>query len=261
MSNKILIVEDESDIRAALSAWFEDESFEIAEAGDGISGLMEFQRFQPDIALLDINIPGMSGIELCKQIRTSSNIPLVMFTADAEAEEVKAAIAEGATDYVLKHSGFDELIDRIMSHLGAKRQHLSTTDLAEAIPAHSFTGPDQYLSNSSASNRDSVKPTPDDLWTWSGEYFGYRDGSELWTHDGRHVGRFRRGAGIFTPAGSYLGELANGRLISDWHKTARRASSFTPSSRREPRFVFADREPFDMLIGYKDFPGVADVQQ
>lgn len=55
MSKKILIVEDESDIRAALVAWLEDEEYEVAESSNGIDGLAEFERFHPDLALLDMN--------------------------------------------------------------------------------------------------------------------------------------------------------------------------------------------------------------
>ena len=62
MSKKILIVEDDSDIRAALVAWLEDEDFEVAEATDGVDGIAEFKRFQPDLALLAMNMPGLNGI-------------------------------------------------------------------------------------------------------------------------------------------------------------------------------------------------------
>ena len=68
MSKKILIVEDESDIRAALVAWLEDEEYEVAESSNGIDGLAEFERFHLDLALLDMNLPGASGIDLCRRI-------------------------------------------------------------------------------------------------------------------------------------------------------------------------------------------------
>ena len=201
MSKKILIVEDESDIRAALVAWLEDEKYEVAESSNGIDGLAEFERFHPDLALLDMNLPGMSGVELCRSMRQVSQIPLVMFTAVADAEEVQAAIDVGATDFVLKHSGFDELVDRISEHLDIERQSISRSELDEAIPALAVkvaeappAGAEHTIGADSAGDpRSFENPSTDDLWNWDGEYFGFREDGNLWTHDGRHVGRFRRG--------------------------------------------------------------------
>lgn len=263
VSKKILIVEDESDIRAALVAWLEDEEFEVAEASNGIDGLAEFERFHPDLALLDMNMPGMSGVELCRSIRQVSRIPLVMFTAVADVDEVQAAIDVGATDFVLKHSGFDELVDRISEHLDVERHRISKAELDEAFPELAVMVPDAspggagrtIEADSAGDPHSSENPTTDDLWNWEGEYFGFREDGNLWTHDGRHVGRFRRDEEIFRPDGVYMGELFEGRLVVDWHKTARRASSFTPSVNRGGHTRFADREPFDMMLGYKDFPG------
>jgi len=166
---------------------------------------------------------------------------------------------------VLKNSGIDELIDRISDHLAVERKHLSVTELEEAIPANvlatslgvgapAVIGQAVGIGANGDLNIDS--PSADDLWTWSGEYFGFRDGAELLTFEGRHVGRFRRNSDIYRPDGLYLGEVMDGRLIVDWHKTARRASSFIPSAGRSGHNKFADREPFDMQIGFKDFPGV-----
>ncbi len=267
VSKKILIVEDEADIRVALIAWFEDESFETAEADNGIAGLLEFERFRPDIALLDMRMPGMTGVELCRKIRCFSRVPLVMFTADDDLHEVEAAIAEGATDYVLKNSGIDELIDRITEHLAIGRQHLSVLEFEDAVPANVLASLSGVGGGVSAGTGQAVEidtdgdlgvdsPSADDLWTWSGEYFGFREGTELWTFEGCHVGRFRRGYDIYRPDGLYMGEVIDGRLIIDWHKTARRASSFSPSADRSGHHRFDDREPFDMQIGFKDFPGV-----
>jgi len=266
LTKKILIVEDEADIRAALAAWFEDEGFETSEADNGVGGLEEFERVQPDIALLDMNMPGMSGVELCRSIRKFSRTPLVMFTAEADVEEVQSAIAEGATDWVLKQGGFDALIDRITEHLNVERENLSMSDLYEAIPTQVLSPlemqPDGIAQTAVIESTGELTidaSTADDLWTWSGEYFGFRDANELWSYDGRHIGRFRRQTEIYRPDGLYMGDVLDGRLIVDWHKTARRASSFTPSGDRATRERFPDREPFDMQIGFKDFPSVSDL--
>jgi CheY-like chemotaxis protein len=263
---KILIVEDESDIRAALVAWLEDEEFEVAEASDGIEGLAEFERFHPDLALLDMNLPGLSGIELCHRIRQVSKIPLIMFTAAADVEEVRKAIAVGATDFVLKHTGFDELLNRISVHLHVARHHISGDELEEGYSAqvlrtpelHPDEVPPHYVVDGTGDSHVTEHPTKDDLWTWSGDYFGFREGENLWTFDGRHVGRFRRHE-IYRANGAYMGDLVEGRLVSDWHKAGRRASSFTVSDNRHDHRFFADRAPFDMLVGCRDFPSGDEV--
>lgn len=262
MAKKILIVEDESDIRAALIAWLEDEDFEVAEASDGVDGLAVFKEFQPDLALLDMNMPGLSGIELCTVLRQITDVPLIMFTAAGDLDGVQEAIAQGATDFVLKDTGFDELVSRISDHLDVERHGISKNEMEEAYPAQVMKVPENQsggvgrtLDIDSASRpRTPESPTADDLWTWGGDYFGFRDGQNLWTHDGLHVGRFWRNE-IFRPDGLYMGDLIQGRLVVDWSKTARRASSFTPSDHRGGRQLFAEREPFDMLSGFKDFPG------
>lgn len=244
-----------------LVAWLEDEDFEVVEASDGIAGRQEFDRFQPDLALIDMNMPGMNGIELCKSLRQVTDIPLVMFTAAADLDGVHRAIAEGATDFVLKDTGYDELVNRITEHLEVKRQGISGAELGEPIPSQVTRSGDPQtggiegtLRIDESGSRITEKPSADDLWTWGGDYFGFRDGENLWTHDGRHVGRFRRDE-VFRSDGSYMGDAKHDRLVIDWSKTGRRASSFTPSGNRSGHRRFSDREPFDMMRGFKDFPG------
>ena len=260
VSKKILIVDDEVDIRAALAAWFEDEGFETTEADNGIGGLLEFERFHPDLALLDMNMPGMNGVELCSRIRELSRIQLVMFTAAEDIEQVQAAIEKGATDWILKHKGFEALIERISEHLNVERRSISEVEFDEGVSAQILSPPERDMGSAGHGVKidevggiDTGSPTVDDLWTWSGEYFGFREGAELWTYDGRHVGRFRRDAEIFRPEGLYMGVVMEGRLVVDWHRTALRASSFTPSENRIGRRRFADRTPFDVQIGIKYF--------
>jgi CheY-like chemotaxis protein len=267
VSKKILIVEDEFDIRVALVAWLEDEEFEVSEAGDGFAGLQEFERVHPDLVLLDMNMPGMNGVELCRNIRQVSEIPIVMFVSAADAGEVQKAIAVGATDIVLKHTGFDVLVDRISHHLHVKRHSISESELEEAMPAQALTlpeSPSDEMDSVTEVDSEGVLRAPehpgrDDLWTWNGEYFGFREGRDLWTHDGRHVGRFRQVDEVYRCDGTYMGDVIDGRLIVDWNKMARRASSFNSSDNRVGHERFADREAFNMMVGYKDFPGPEEV--
>ena len=70
-----------------MTAWFEDEGFEITETDNGIVGILEFERFKPDLALLDMDMSGKNGVELWSKIRELSRIPFVMFTATTDVEE------------------------------------------------------------------------------------------------------------------------------------------------------------------------------
>ena len=261
VAKKILIVEDESDIRAALTAWLEDEDFEVAEATDGVDGLAVFKTFQPDLALLDMNMPGLSGIELCTVLRQITDVPLIMFTAAGDLDAVQEAIAQGATDFVLKDTGFDELVSRISDHLHVERHSISKTELKDAFPAQVMKEPEKQMGvagrivdiDSASHGHSPDTPSANDLWTWGGDHFGFKDGQNLWTYEGRHVGRFRR-TEVFHPDGAYMGDVIQGRLVVVWSKSARRASSFTPSENRAGTKRFAGREPYDMLSGFKDFP-------
>lgn len=91
------------------------------------------------------------------------------------------------------------------------------------------------------------------LWTWDGVSFGYRDGEDLWTHAGRHAGRFV-GDEVFGPDGRYLGEVRNGRLIVNSGKRSRRISAF---SRKMARVGHVNRVNYVghvMILGHEDFP-------
>ncbi|QGN00033.1 4-fold beta flower protein [Methylocystis parvus] len=92
------------------------------------------------------------------------------------------------------------------------------------------------------------------LWTWGGKCFGYRDGDDLLTHDGRHVGRFN-GDKIFDPRGRYLGELMNeNRLIRRKGVTSLRGYNFTPRAKRAAYAKYANYVGYAMYAGYEDFP-------
>jgi len=93
------------------------------------------------------------------------------------------------------------------------------------------------------------------LWTWGGVSFGYREGDNLWTHDGRHVGRFHEEE-IYGVDGSYLGELRNkNRLITNLGKKNWRRSSFAPYANRVGYVPYTDYVGYLMYVGYEDFPG------
>lgn len=114
---RILIIEDEESYREAISFMLQREGYEVLEAADGTSGLIEFEREGADLVLLDLMMPGMSGTEVCKKIRQQSNVPVIMVTArDSEIDKV-VGLEIGADDYVTKPFSHRELVARIRAVL------------------------------------------------------------------------------------------------------------------------------------------------
>lgn len=122
MKRKILVAEDSFEVRVALEMALSQEGYEPLACPDGEAGWQEFKKFAPDLALLDIRMPGMTGIELCRMIRESSNIPVIMFSAIEDKAEKLDAFEAGADDYVVKGTGIDELLIRVAAQLRWKRE-------------------------------------------------------------------------------------------------------------------------------------------
>ncbi|MDU0479049.1 response regulator transcription factor [Staphylococcus chromogenes] len=113
----ILIVEDEESLADPLAFLLRKEGFETTWAADGSQALVEFERGEFDIVLLDLMLPGMSGTDVCKQIRNVSAVPIIMVTArDSEIDKV-VGLELGADDYVTKPYSSRELIARIRAVL------------------------------------------------------------------------------------------------------------------------------------------------
>lgn len=114
---RILIIEDEDSYREATSYMLQREGFEVTQAADGVSGLAEFERNGADLVLLDLMMPGMSGTEVCRQMRQRANVPVIMVTArDSEIDKV-VGLELGADDYVTKPFSHRELVARIRAVL------------------------------------------------------------------------------------------------------------------------------------------------
>jgi two-component system KDP operon response regulator KdpE len=127
---KILIVDDNPDLREALCMgfrlqWPESLTF-VAE--DGKSALREFERENPDIVILDIAMPGMSGFDVLKRIRSISDVPIIMLTVKSEEMDKVRALESGADDYVTKPFGSLELMARVKAVL--RRAEPPATDTA-----------------------------------------------------------------------------------------------------------------------------------
>jgi two-component system response regulator RegX3 len=125
---KILVVEDEESFSDALSYLLGREGFEVVVADTGTAAVVEFERQGADLILLDLMLPGLSGTEVCRQIRTKSQVPIIMLTAkDAEVDKV-VGLELGADDYVTKPYSSRELVARIRAVLRRHGEEDQATD-------------------------------------------------------------------------------------------------------------------------------------
>jgi two-component system response regulator RegX3 len=133
---RVLVVEDEESFSDALSYMLRKEGFEVSVAETGPEALTEFDRTGPDIVLLDLMLPDVSGTEVCRQLRQKSAVPIIMVTArDSEIDKV-VGLEIGADDYVTKPYSPRELVARIRAVL--RRQ---TPDSVESTPPTLSAGP------------------------------------------------------------------------------------------------------------------------
>jgi DNA-binding response OmpR family regulator len=139
VGTRILTVEDDERIRTAVKLALEDEGWIVDEADNGEDALELFARNPTDVVLIDIMLPGIDGFEVCRSIRRSSDVPIVMVTARADTHDVVAGLEAGADDYLTKPFAPKELSARIRALLRRARSsdsgstHLRFGDL-EIIP-------------------------------------------------------------------------------------------------------------------------------
>src|ERR1051325_7830267 len=121
---RILLVEDESSLVETVRYALEREGFSVDVARDGRIALDRFHEAEPDLVILDLMLPAVSGLDVCRRIRESSTGPIIMVTAkDSEADKV-AGLELGADDYVTKPFSVRELVSRVRAHL--RRSQMST---------------------------------------------------------------------------------------------------------------------------------------
>jgi two-component system, OmpR family, response regulator RegX3 len=131
---RILLVEDERSIVEGLKISLEAEGFQVAWAKDGIEAVAAWERMGPDLIVLDLMLPGMSGIEVCRTIRTRSDVPILMLTArDSEVDRV-VGLEIGADDYLTKPFSTRELIARIRAILRRSPSGTREAHGAEDLP-------------------------------------------------------------------------------------------------------------------------------
>jgi two-component system response regulator RegX3 len=128
----VLIIEDEEIYRDTVSFMLKREGFQVVEAADGPAGLAAFDRTGADIVLLDLMMPGLPGLEVCRQLRLRSTVPIIMLTAlDSEIDKV-VGLEIGADDYVTKPFSHRELVARIRAVLRRGADVELAADVVEA---------------------------------------------------------------------------------------------------------------------------------
>jgi len=132
---RVLVVEDEESYSDALAYLLRKEGFEVAVAATGPDALAEFDRNGADIVLLDLMLPGMPGTDVCRQIRTTSSVPVIMVSAKDDEVDKVVGLELGADDYVTKPYSPRELVARIRAVL---RRH---ADPGEVAPSTLEAGP------------------------------------------------------------------------------------------------------------------------
>ena len=123
-SNKILVVEDEEDIRELIHFNLFKEKFDVVTAGDGEEALIKYKEQSPDLVLLDLMLPKLDGINVCKQLRANGKTkktPIIMLTAKGEEEDVVKGLESGADDYITKPFSPRILIARVKAAIRRKQ--------------------------------------------------------------------------------------------------------------------------------------------
>ena len=113
MSQKVLVVEDDNNIAELLRLYLQKDGFEVSHAADGGKAVEMAKEIQPDLVLLDIMLPVMDGWQVCRELRKTMKMPIIMLTAKGETDDKVAGLKNGADDYVTKPFEMKELLARI----------------------------------------------------------------------------------------------------------------------------------------------------
>jgi two-component system OmpR family response regulator len=114
---RILVVDDEPNILQFLELGLHNEGFEVQTAPDGIAAITLLRQFQPHVVILDVMMPGMDGFEVCRMLKRTENVAVIMLTARDEVDDRVKGLTLGADDYMVKPFSFEELLARINARL------------------------------------------------------------------------------------------------------------------------------------------------
>lgn len=148
-SRLVLIVDDDAALSEMLQIVLRQEGYETIRAATGDAALTMFARHRPDLVLLDLMLPGIDGVSVCRQIRAQSGVPIVMLTAKSDTADVVAGLEAGADDYVAKPFRTQELVARIRTRLRRAPEEDEDThqigDLTISVSGHSVRRGNELL--------------------------------------------------------------------------------------------------------------------
>src|SRR6267154_6802476 len=150
MKGRVLVVDDDAALAEMLGIVLRGEGFDPTFVADGDKALEAFRDTRPDLVLLDLMLPGSDGIDVCRQIRGESGVPIVMLTAKTDTVDVVLGLESGADDYVIKPFKPKELIARVRARLRRNddepAEMLSIADVDIDVPAHKVTRQGEQIS-------------------------------------------------------------------------------------------------------------------
>ena len=151
MTQKILIIEDDKSVQQLIRMYLVNDGFEVIFSMDGKEGLDKALNDTPDLILLDLNLPKIDGIEICKKVRTNSDIPIIMVTAKIEELDRLEGLENGADDYITKPFSPRELVARVKAVL----RRVNTSGNKQVQISENIQSGDIYLDT--ASRRVKIK--------------------------------------------------------------------------------------------------------
>jgi len=208
----VVVIEDEASIASAVAARLRSEGFSVEIAGDGPSGVALCHDVRPDLVILDLMLPGLDGLEVCRQVQKDRPVPVLMLTARDSETDMLVGLAVGADDYMSKPFSPRELVARVHAILRRMERTLVFPGTGHAASTVTTVG-DVELDASSrrvhrAGEEIHLTPTEFDLLSWLAAHpgavasreqllhqvWGYRDGSGARTVDS-HIRSLRRKLG------------------------------------------------------------------
>lgn len=150
MTPRILVVDDDTALAEMIGIVLRGEGYEVSFSHDGAEAVGAFEQSKPDLVLLDLMLPGMDGIQVCRAIREQSGTPIIMLTAKSDTADVVQGLESGADDYVVKPFNPKELVARIKTRLRPSPEAAVSTlpigDLVIDVTAHEVKRGDQSIS-------------------------------------------------------------------------------------------------------------------
>ncbi len=146
---KILIVDDDTNIAELISLYLTKECYETKMVHDGESALRELQIFQPNLILLDLMLPGIDGYQVCREVRTKSQVPIIMLSAKGEVFDKVLGLELGADDYIVKPFDTKELVARVKANL--RRCQQIVAEAPRPVDAKIVEYPDLIINQSNYS--------------------------------------------------------------------------------------------------------------